>query len=599
MDSSSKPPPANPISPFTSKTPEKPPENHTRRSQNRGAALSLEEVLRSDQTRPQHPDEPIKSARKQILSWSRDSSLSKAQGSIKLPQRYEMLAELFDGLDTAIRLLKLRRSMSTFTNISPKIQCLTEWSFTHAHLAQLKYILPEAIEIKRLLRFDERTSCMMPDLHVTLNVAAIEYDENLKSESKYLSLRKIFRARLADFHEEHRKGDEVPEEMLPEPFNSSKSRQTLLEPFKHSRGGLRAKFVNASSLSSQSESSTFGVEGDDFCEETHPEQSTLSFIVEPSIDMVKEQQPVAASQSSSDNVVSSETERTEQNSVRVPFQASNLQVPDACHNNILSNEEASSVSTLSPIKLSLKPTSTRKSLFNCTSKEIETMENMDSCPRKIAAVQSTPAKLASTPARLMAATPALQLPKRCCMSPDDVSTSKPNKLVRISRARSLKFESPADNENVEDVVVNGRADDQQNTTEGALSDDDIPNVLPESLLQLIREKEKKVMEERDPAISQTKRITACLPKLFNAIQFLYQSRGYLKLTKEELIHKIIAGDCHIVDRREVEEQLTLLVKLFPEWISEKLASSGDLLICINKMSNIESIRARLGEATQV
>lgn len=46
---------------------------------------------------------------------------------------------------------------------------------------------------------------MMPDLHVTLNVAAIEYDENLKSESKYLSLRKIFRARLADFHEEHRK----------------------------------------------------------------------------------------------------------------------------------------------------------------------------------------------------------------------------------------------------------------------------------------------------------------------------------------------------------------------------------------------------------
>lgn len=69
------------------------------------------------------------------------------------------------------------------------------------------------------------------------------------------------------------------------------------------------------------------------------------------------------------------------------------------------------------------------------------------------------------------------------------------------------------------------------------------------------------MEERDPAISQTKRITACLPKLFNAIQFLYQSRGYLKLTKEELIHKIIAGDCHIVDRSKPQYLLSLSFSL--------------------------------------
>lgn len=75
--------------------------------------------------------------------------------------------------------------------------------FSHNHLAQMKYILPEAIEIKRVLVFDERTCCMRPDLHVTLNVNAVEYAESLKSESKNIGLRKVFRARLADFYKNH------------------------------------------------------------------------------------------------------------------------------------------------------------------------------------------------------------------------------------------------------------------------------------------------------------------------------------------------------------------------------------------------------------
>lgn len=37
-----------------------------------------------------------------------------------------MLAEFFDGLDSAIRLLKLKRTMSNFANISPKIESLTD-----------------------------------------------------------------------------------------------------------------------------------------------------------------------------------------------------------------------------------------------------------------------------------------------------------------------------------------------------------------------------------------------------------------------------------------------------------------------------------------
>lgn len=37
-----------------------------------------------------------------------------------------MLGQFFDGLDSSVRLLKLKGSVTTFTNICPKIECLTD-----------------------------------------------------------------------------------------------------------------------------------------------------------------------------------------------------------------------------------------------------------------------------------------------------------------------------------------------------------------------------------------------------------------------------------------------------------------------------------------
>ena len=70
-------------------------------------------------------------------------------------------------------------------------------------MAQLKFLLPEAIEIKKVLMFDEKTSYMKPDLHVSIDVDAIECDSKLKSDSKNMNLRKVFRARLMDFLKDH------------------------------------------------------------------------------------------------------------------------------------------------------------------------------------------------------------------------------------------------------------------------------------------------------------------------------------------------------------------------------------------------------------
>ena len=75
--------------------------------------------------------------------------------------------------------------------------------FSYGHLAKLKHILPEAIEIKKMLIFDESTSCMKPDLRVSIIVDAIDYGDKSESKTKNLNLRRVFRSRLADYLKAH------------------------------------------------------------------------------------------------------------------------------------------------------------------------------------------------------------------------------------------------------------------------------------------------------------------------------------------------------------------------------------------------------------
>ena len=59
------------------------------------------------------------------------------------------------------------------------------------------------------------------------------------------------------------------------------------------------------------------------------------------------------------------------------------------------------------------------------------------------------------------------------------------------------------------------------------------------------------MEEQDPIISQARRreqLMAGVPKLVDMICLLFQSVGRSIITKEELIHKLVAGHLDIVDR---------------------------------------------------
>jgi len=76
--------------------------------------------------------------------------------------------------------------------------------FTLGHLAQLKYILPEAIVLKKFLVHDERTCCMKPDIHISLNPEAVEaVESDTRVQRRRVSLKKLFQARLRDFLESH------------------------------------------------------------------------------------------------------------------------------------------------------------------------------------------------------------------------------------------------------------------------------------------------------------------------------------------------------------------------------------------------------------
>ncbi|VVA30627.1 PREDICTED: CDT1 [Prunus dulcis] len=595
---------------LSTKTPEKP--QHFRHK-------SLRESTQKQ------PTVQIDFARRKIESWPDENPNKTHVGaSEKIPEKYEILGEFFDCLDASIRLLRLRGLMTSFSNICPKIKCLTDRRFTYSHLAQLKFIFPEAIEIKKVLVKNEKTNCLKPDLHVTLNVDAVENDE-LKSEGGgHMHLRRAFRERLADISKFHPEGYEIPKETLPQPFNCAKQDihpDTIKFPL-----SLSPEVLTDLHTVEKPEASTTHLQGDEIPDETHQMPSNQSkegvnsnisgtpgplLPIETSFEAPIEQQPAMTAHLS----------RSFRRHFSKPsFQARNVSVPESNLSIVYSVEEASTAASsygkvlatpteeIGPIEndngLSTKstsiqstPASTAASSYGqvpaTPTKEIGLIENDNGLPTKSACIQSTPAKLASTPARLMTVTPALHPPKRCYMSPDDNSTSSPEKLVRRPpRSRSLKFDTPVKNKKVEDEALD---------MDGASFDNCFSDILPEDLLQSLEDEERKEIEDQNPDVSQAKRqrqMISSLPKLFNTIHLLFQSMNSSAITKEELVHKIIWINCDFVDRKEVEEQLTLLLKLVPEWISEKkLAPGGDLLlIYINKMSNPDSIRARLEEA---
>ncbi|KAL8232889.1 hypothetical protein R6Q57_002667 [Mikania cordata] len=488
---------------WSSKTPEKP-VHLPRRVLTRRQTLQSVNQVKEAAKRLRISDQKTSVSSDRLTSSADPTAIriTKPKTSEPLPDKCEMLNKFFHSLGSSIRLLGLKGCMSTFTNIRRQVEILTDRSFGYRHLAQLKFILPEAIEMKKILVRDDRTCCMKPDLHITLNFSIVQNDEKMTSDSANVLMNKLFRSRLLSFYKSNPEGDEVPEEKLPEPFNRS------------------------------SRSSSDSIQKPDL-ETTYP---------------AHEQQPFAAShmpQSFKKRFSKQVFSRNVDTEFMVP-------TPEAQVDHGSFKVARPSLNDPSPLKWYAK-------LPETPIKGSDLGKEDHSC------IDETPIKPISTP---YGVTPAQleQPPVRWFMTPDEESTSK---LTRRASAKRLTYD-----------------------------DDDLSDILSHDLLASIKQKELNALEEKNPDISQAKRrkqMIARLPKLFDKLLFFFQSTKRTVITKQQLVNMISSNGLEIVDPNEIDEQLRLLQELAPEWIHEKIASSGDHLFCVSKISNPELIRTRLSE----
>ncbi|KAL3645927.1 hypothetical protein CASFOL_011107 [Castilleja foliolosa] len=281
---------------------------------------------------------------------------------------------------------------------------------------------------------------MKPDLRIALNAAAIEDEFKSKSLNGNLQMRKVFRARLLNFFKSHPEGDEVPEEALPEPFSRSK------------------KDVISSSVQPSTSSST-SVTLDMTSFERQP--ITLS-------QMAPSFKPRFAQKGSIHHI-----ENSKQN------QSFDLENKSAESPSI--KDTNAKIVANSSSKLSVNP-----SLINILTSLPETpVKCINSIDIDDESSVGTISEL-STPVAPTTSTPSLRPPERCYMSPDDNNSYRsPSKLVRCPPPnRPLKFDTPVKS--------------------SMKIDDDIFDILPDSLVQSILKKERLAEMKQDPAISQAK-----------------------------------------------------------------------------------------------
>ncbi|KAI3855263.1 hypothetical protein MKX03_026121 [Papaver bracteatum] len=129
-----------------------------------------------------------------------------------LPDKYKILAEIFESIGSSVRLLSLGKKLATFQNICKQVEVFTKRKLSFSHLAQIKYLLPEAIHVRKILVHDKRTLCMRQDMKVTLLLDVVEAHPD---QSPFTDLSQIFHQRLLKFFSSHPECCDIPEATLP------------------------------------------------------------------------------------------------------------------------------------------------------------------------------------------------------------------------------------------------------------------------------------------------------------------------------------------------------------------------------------------------
>ncbi|KAK1384125.1 CDT1-like protein a, chloroplastic [Heracleum sosnowskyi] len=453
----------------------------------------------------------------------------------ELPQKYKTISDFFDGMTTSVRLLSLRKKSTTFRNISTQVQILARREFLYKHLAQIKYILPEAVKTERILIHNEKNMCMEPEMKISL---LFDIVEGHAEGSDYLALRSLFTSRLFNFLFANTESCEIPEAALPEPFN---------------KGNIN---ITADQLPLDSY--------------TVPPPSLGEVESSKSCNL-----PPSFSRHFSQKAITETTQLLGSPNSLLPIKCDSLKQEDTEQEKESPASCVESTNATNPVYLPNPP-----------------------CFSSITC-ESTPMKITCEKENLTVETPAQLTPQRSLPSCDvKIKTGsilhKPTSSV--SAKRTLDFSYSEGKGRILDFGdgVMQHEEVAHDTMPGRETSD----VVEKGCLAVPQLKVSSCCTSDDRITNQSgspsrQQIFSCLPDIVNIINNIFQCANCSSITKEELVHKIIMNALDVVERREVEEQIDLLEKLVPDWIGKKLAPSGDILYNIKKVSDLKSVSERL------
>ncbi|KAI5431559.1 hypothetical protein KIW84_035662 [Lathyrus oleraceus] len=476
----------------------------------------------------------------------------------------ENIAELFSHMSCSLRLLHLRKKSPTFLNICNKVEVLAKRNFSHADLAQMKYILPEGIEIEKVVVIDKKSLSVKPDLKITL---VFEVVKDHSEQSADIALRRLFNSRLINFFNLHPQVTKIPQSRLPEPF----SQEACNLAFNEGPADFAAELSSTSN---------------EVVEQLNNLHLTPSFkrrfYQRNATEQTVQTKQVQSFSSSENSLSSDESDSLDNQESESSWQRECTPLSD-CE----SNPNAESGKQKESLAMSFQA-----NVINTPS------EHKISSPRFVSRCnsESPDLKIVSCADSLLTQTPALSAPERLVLGSD----VKPQKMTAQKSMsgfkpakRALDFtltEGNGDFDYRVDMLESSKAMPE---SEYCKSFDSVS--LPQEIQENLCYSFEKI-NQNQISLDASDDNPPSLVELVNVIDSIFSSAKTNEITKEELLQKIMVNCSDFVETtREVEEQIEILEKIVPDWICKKLLASVDgiTLYCVNNAIDLDSVRSRL------
>lgn len=499
---------------------------------------------------------------------------AKFRGELEILERHKTIVELFDSMNCSLRLLVMRKKSPTFQNISAQVEVLTQRKFSYGHLARIKYLLPEAIQMDKILVHDKKSLCMKSDMKIGVLFDVVEgHDE----ESDFIALRQVFASRLVDYFIKHPEACDIPQAILPGPFNQSKeaafedkagdhSMAVFCEPFNEISENIapepmitdQSREYLPAAIESQMLSTPSHLRPSfnrHFSQKTFSEEEKVQLLASP----------VPSSVSPSGDLHNEHLN-----------EARTAEFPEFCSKfNFRTNLDIESERA----RQLCIPYSKFTSFNPLPSQPINPEVSAD-----VYTSTSPKCKPDSSVDKLLLETPAQSTPRRAMHSSDDqhMDTTGQKQTLSCKPAKRVLDFSYMEADKGASEYYEFLHDSSTQPLAGS-----------SSLLEKVEGSLAHSSVDQKTCQSDTvhQQMSIQLPDLVSLVHHIFQSVNFSPITKEELVHKIILDSLDIVDRREVEEQIGILEKRVPDWICRLPTPSGDVLYKIKKMSDLDTVQA--------